>query len=226
MQIPVSDATAVALIYNAQDRVLCKGDYYGISTNGEVYCGNHYGSTLPPSSTSYGPTLNQESEPMSPTLSTTKHLTDDEWTRSACINVSNHLTRFMNGSTLTSTETSASSRKRVRSSSVNGDGPKRVRTTFGQDQLSSLHECFKRTHKPNSVELRQLIHRTGLSKRVLQNQRSKWIRSMCDRAMKMAGPLVTIDPVPFDQLFSINLIDATRLVAKSESNSYRVDVNQ
>lgn len=74
----------------------------------------------------------------------------------------------MNGSTLTSTETSASSRKRVRSSSVNGDGPKRVRTTFGQDQLSSLHECFKRTHKPNSVELRQLIHRTGLSKRVLQ----------------------------------------------------------
>ena len=46
--------------------------------------------------------------------------------------------------------------------------PKRIRTSFKRTQLDILRECFKRTHKPNSSELCQLVHRIGLSRRVIQ----------------------------------------------------------
>lgn len=45
---------------------------------------------------------------------------------------------------------------------------KRIRTTFERSQLDTLRECFKRSHKPNSAQLCTLVHRTGLSKRVIQ----------------------------------------------------------
>lgn len=45
---------------------------------------------------------------------------------------------------------------------------KRIRTKFKPSQLDLLHNCFRVTHKPSNNELRQLINRTGLAKRVLQ----------------------------------------------------------
>lgn len=67
---------------------------------------------------------------------------------------------------------------------------KRIRTSFKRIQLDTLRDCFKRTHKPSGNELCQLVHRTGLSRRVIQVSTSASLPIKCvDLLVLMSVPL-------------------------------------
>ncbi|KAL3104113.1 hypothetical protein niasHS_002140 [Heterodera schachtii] len=60
---------------------------------------------------------------------------------------------------------------------------KRVRTTFGEDQLNILQQYFKSDSNPDGADLERIAHLTGLSKRVTQ----VWFQNSRARQKKYHG---------------------------------------
>ncbi|KRZ79518.1 LIM/homeobox protein Lhx9 [Trichinella papuae] len=60
--------------------------------------------------------------------------------------------------------------------------PKRMRTSFKQQQLRTMKAYFQMNHNPDAKDLKQLAQKTGLTKRILQvwfqNARAKYRRSV------------------------------------------------
>ncbi|OUC44169.1 homeobox domain protein, partial [Trichinella nativa] len=46
--------------------------------------------------------------------------------------------------------------------------PKRMRTSFKQQQLRTMKAYFQMNHNPDAKDLKQLAQKTGLTKRILQ----------------------------------------------------------
>ncbi|CDW61053.1 LIM:homeobox protein Lhx9 [Trichuris trichiura] len=75
-----------------------------------------------------------------------------------------------------------------------GIRPKRMRTSFKQQQLRTMRAYFQLNHNPDAKDLKHLAQKTGLTKRILQvwfqNARAKFRRNiMAHEEVDIHGPI-------------------------------------
>ncbi|KRY27200.1 Replication factor C subunit 1, partial [Trichinella spiralis] len=155
------------------------GSLFGLGNNGLIYCNAHCGGTW--SANEHGNASPVTCQAGTGPYWSVSHSTEKPRSkgRPRRRKVTVEQLKPMSADSDCSVEKSSEENSRCHSSSgMQIMRPKRMRTSFKQQQLRTMKAYFQMNHNPDAKDLKQLAQKTGLTKRILQNARAKYRRSV------------------------------------------------